>query len=351
MPPSEKYVRPTRTPSPHARIEEKMRPKRRLGTQGLEVSALGLGCMGMSQSYGPADENESIATIHRALELGLNFFDTAEVYGRFINEQLVGRALKDRRGQAIIATKFGFRIENGKITGTDSRPEHIREVADASLERLQTDYIDLFYQHRVDPSVPIEDVAGAVADLVRAGKVRYFGLSEASEKTIRHAHAVHPVSALQSEYSLWERNLEPRIIPMLRQLGIGLVPFSPLGRGFLTGTAKRAEEYPEGDFRRGDPRFQGQNYDANMRAASLVQKIAEDKNAKSGQVALAWLLQKGSDIVPIPGTKRRTYLEENIAAASLKLSPDEMSQLDHALSPEAVSGPRYSERMMAMIDR
>lgn len=307
--------------------------------------------MGMSQSYGPADENESIATIHRALELGLDFFDTAEVYGPFVNEELVGRALKGCRGHARIATKFGFRIENGKVTGTDSRPEQIREVADASLERLQTDYIDLFYQHRVDPNVPIEDVAGTVADLVRAGKVRYFGLSEAGEKTIRRAHAVHPVTALQSEYSLWERNLEPRIIPLLRQLGIGLVPFSPLGRGFLTGTAKRAEEYPEGDFRRGDPRFQGQNYEANMRAAALVQEIAENKGAKPGQIALAWLLQKGDDIVPIPGTKRRIYLEENIAAASLQLSPDDMAQLDHALSPEAVSGPRYSERMMAMIDR
>ncbi|MDQ2945839.1 MAG: aldo/keto reductase [Acidobacteriota bacterium] len=328
-----------------------MLPKRQLGTQGLEVSALGLGCMGMSQSYGVADEDESVATIHRALELGVNFFDTAEVYGPFANEQLVGRALKGRREQAVIATKFGFRIENGKMNGTSSRPEHIREVAEASLERLQTDYIDLFYQHRVDPNVPIEDVAGAVADLVRAGKVRYFGLSEAGEKTIRRAHATHPVTALQSEYSLWERNLEPQIVPVLRELRIGLVPFSPLGRGFLTGTAKRAEEYPEGDYRRGDPRFQGQNYDANVHAASLVQKIAEDKDAKPGQVALAWLLQKGDDIVPIPGTKRRTYLEENIAAASLKLSPIEVAQLDQALSPEAVFGPRYNERMMAMVDR
>ncbi len=307
--------------------------------------------MGMSQSYGEADEDESIATIHRALELGVDFFDTAEVYGPFINEELVGRVLKGRRDQVVIATKFGFRIENGKVNGTDSRPEHIREVADASLERLQTHYIDLFYQHRVDPNVPIEDVAGTVADLVRAGKVRYFGLSEAGEKTIRRAHAVHPVTALQSEYSLWERNLEPKIIPLLRELGIGLVPFSPLGRGFLTGTTKRAEEYPEGDYRRGDPRFQGENYDANMRAASLVQKIANEKDAKPGQVALAWLLQKGDDIVPIPGTKRRTYLEENVAAAALKLSPTEVAQLDHALSPEAVSGPRYNERMMTMIDR
>jgi aryl-alcohol dehydrogenase-like predicted oxidoreductase len=307
--------------------------------------------MGMSQSYGVPDDTESVATIHRALELGLDFLDTAEVYGPFTNEELVGRAIKGRREQAVIATKFGFRIENGKVAGTDSRPEHIREAAEASLLRLQTDYIDLLYQHRVDPNVPSEDVAGAVADLVRAGKVRYFGLSEAGEGNIRRAHATHPVTALQSEYSLWERNLEPRIIPVLRELGIGLVPFSPLGRGFLTGTAKRAEEYPEGDYRRGDPRFQGSNYDANVRAASLVQQIAERKSVKPGQIALAWLLQKGEDVVPIPGTKRRTYLEENIAAVSLRLEPDEVAHLDRVLSPEAVSGPRYSERMMALVDR
>lgn len=305
----------------------------------------------MSQSYGAADDNESIATIHRALELGLNFFDTAEVYGPFINEELVGRALKGRRSQAVIATKFGFRIEDGKNAGTDSRPEHIREVVEASLRRLQVDHIDLLYQHRVDPLVPIEDVAGTVGELVRAGKVGYFGLSEAGAKTIRRAHAAFPVTALQSEYSLWERNLEPEIIPLLRELGIGLVPFSPLGRGFLTGTTKRAEEYPEGDFRRGDPRFQGANYDANVRAASLVKTIAERKNATPGQVALAWLLHKGNDIVPIPGTKRRTYLEENIAAVSLRLEPEEVSELDYALSPEAISGPRYNEKLMAMVDR
>lgn len=328
-----------------------MLPKRRLGTEGLEVSALGLGCMGMSQSYGEPNDAESIETIHRALELGLNFFDTAEVYGPFTNEELLGRALEGRREKAVIATKFGFRIENGKVAGTDSRPEHIREVADSSLRRLKTDYIDLFYQHRVDPNVPMEDVAGTVSDLVRLGKVRYFGLSEAGENNIRRAHAIHPVSALQSEYSLWERNLEPRIIPLLRELKIGLVPFSPLGRGFLTGSAKRAEEYPEGDFRRGDPRFQGQNFDANVQAADVVQQMAQNKNVKPGQVALAWLLQKGDDIVPIPGTKRRTYLDENIAAVSLKLTPEEIAKLDQALSPEAVSGPRYSERMMAMVDR
>jgi aryl-alcohol dehydrogenase-like predicted oxidoreductase len=307
--------------------------------------------MGMSQSYGVADEAESIATIHRAIELGLDFLDTAEVYGPFTNEELVGKAISGRRDRVVIATKFGFRIENGKMVGTDSRPEHIVEAADSSLRRLQTDHIDLLYQHRVDPNVPVEDVAGAVADLIRAGKVRYFGLSEARENTIRRAHAIQPVTALQSEYSLWERNLEPRIIPLLRELGIGLVPFSPLGRGFLTGTAQPAEDYPEGDFRRGDPRFQGENYASNVRAASLIQQIAEDKNAKPAQVALAWLLQKGNDIVPIPGTKRRVYLEENIAALAVELTADEVARLDRALSHEAVSGPRYNERMMAMVDR
>jgi aryl-alcohol dehydrogenase-like predicted oxidoreductase len=328
-----------------------MLAKRKLGSQGLEVSALGLGCMGMSQSYGAADEKESIATVHRAIELGISFFDTAEVYGPFVNEELVGRALKGRRDGVILATKFGFNIENGKINGTDSRPEHIREVAEASLRRLGTDRIDLFYQHRVDPKVPIEDVAGTIGELVGEGKVRYFGLSEAGEQTIQRAHKVHPVTALQSEYSLWERNLEPKIIPLLRELGIGLVPFSPLGRGFLTGAAKRAEEYPEGDYRRGDPRFQGENFDANMRAASVVEEVAKQKNAKPGQIALAWLLQKGNDIVPIPGTKRRTYLEENVQAASLQLTASDMRTLDETLKPEAVAGPRYSERMMAMLDR
>jgi aryl-alcohol dehydrogenase-like predicted oxidoreductase len=235
--------------------------------------------------------------------------------------------------------------------GTDSRPEHIKQVAEASLRRLRTDHIDLLYQHRVDPAVPIEEVVGAMAGLVEQGKVRFLGLSEAGEDTIRRAHAVHPISALQSEYSLWERNLETDIIPVLHELGIGLVPFSPLGRGFLTGTAKRAEDYPEGDYRRGDPRFQGQNFDANMAAASVVRRLAEEKGATAGQVALAWLLHKGSDIVPIPGTKRRRYLEENVAAADLALTAAEIAALDAALPPDAVAGPRYNERMMAFIDR
>jgi aryl-alcohol dehydrogenase-like predicted oxidoreductase len=328
-----------------------MLAKRKLGNQGLEVSSLGLGCMGMSQAYGVPDDRESVATLHRAIELGVTFFDTAEVYGPFTNEELLGRALAGRRLQVVIATKFGFRLTGDQISGVDSRPEHIQQVADASLRRLGTDYIDLFYQHRVDPEVPIEDVVGAMADLVQQGKVRYLGLSEAGEETIRRAHRVHPISALQSEYSLWERNLEQGIIPLLRELGIGLVPFSPLGRGFLTGTAKRGEDYPEGDYRRGDPRFQGENFDANVRAASVVREVAESRNATPGQVALAWLLQKGDDIVPIPGTKRRRYLEENVGAAELRLDQAEMTRLDEALPPEAVAGPRYNERMMAFIDR
>jgi aryl-alcohol dehydrogenase-like predicted oxidoreductase len=328
-----------------------MIPTRKLGSQGLEVSALGLGCMGMSQSYGVPDDRESIATLHRAVELGITFLDTAEVYGPFANEELLGRALGGRRDRIVLATKFGFRFEGRQILGTDSRPGHIRQVTEASLRRLRTDHIDLLYQHRVDPEVPIEDVVGTMADLVREGKVRFLGLSEAGAATIRRAHAVHPISAVQSEYSLWERNLEQEIIPLLRDLGIGLVAFSPLGRGFLTGTAKRAEDYPEDDYRRGDPRFQGTNFDANVRAASVVQDVAARKGAKASQVALAWLLHKGDDIVPIPGTKRCRYLEENTAAASLSLSPAEIAELDRALAPQSVAGPRYNERMMTFIDR
>src|SRR5258707_11913802 len=284
--------------------------KRKLGNSNLEVSALGLGCMGMSFAYGTPDERdglESIATIHRAIELGVTFFDTAEVYGPYANEELLARALEGRRDRVIVATKFGFKIENGAMAGLNSRPEHIREAVEGSLRRLATDRIDLLYQHRVDPAVPIEDVVGVMSDLVSEGKVRFLGLSEAGEQTIRRAHAVHPIAALQSEYSLWERNLEARIIPLLRELGIGLVPFAPLGRGFLTGAVKRAEDYPEGDFRRNDPRYQGENFDANMRAAAVVSAVADAKGAKPGQIALAWVLHKGDDMVPIPGTKRRIY--------------------------------------------
>src|SRR6266571_4618833 len=327
--------------------------KRKLGNT-LEVSALGLGCMGMSFAYGAPEERdglESIATIHRAIELGVTFFDTAEVYGPYTNEELLARALNGRRDSVIIATKFGFKIENGAMAGLNSRPAHIREAVEGSLRRLATDRIDLLYQHRVDPAVPIEDVVGVMSDLVSEGKIRFLGLSEAGEQTIRRAHAVHPIAALQSEYSLWERNLEPRIIPLLRELGIGLVPFAPLGRGFLTGSVKRGEEYLESDYRHNDPRYKGENFDANMRAASAVHKLAEQKGASPGQIALAWLLHKGPDIVPIPGTKRRQYLEENVGAADLSLSAEEMSRLDAALSPENVAGPRYTEKQMATVDR
>jgi aryl-alcohol dehydrogenase-like predicted oxidoreductase len=283
--------------------------------------------------------------------LGVTLFDTAEAYGPYENEVLLARALQGRRDGVIIATKFGFRFADGSIAGVDSRPEHVREAVEGSLRRLATDRIDLLYQHRVDQSVPIEETVGAMAELVREGKVRYLGLSEAGEKTIRRAHAVHPISALQSEYSLWERNLEPRIIPLLRELGIGLVPFAPLGRGFLTGSVKRAAEYPEGDFRRGDPRYQGENFDANVRAASAVRDLASQRRVSPGQVALAWLLHKGPDIVPIPGTKRRRYLEENVGAAAVALTAEDMAALDASLSPDKVSGPRYGERQMAQIDR
>jgi aryl-alcohol dehydrogenase-like predicted oxidoreductase len=309
--------------------------------------------MGMSQSYGPADEGESIATLHRAIELGCTFLDTAEVYGPFKNEELLGRALKGRRDAVVIATKFGFRIEGGKQVGAerDSRPERIREAVEGSLGRLRTDHIDLLYQHRIDPAVPIEEAAGAVGDLVRQGKVRFFGLSEAGVANIRRAHAVHPVSALQSEYSLWERNLEADVMPVLGELGIGLVPFSPLGRGFLTGEVRRAENYPDGDYRRTDPRYQGKNFDANIEAARIVGGIAAQKRAKPAQIALAWILHKGADVAPIPGAKRRAHLEENVAAEAITLDPAQMEALDDALGPGNVAGPRYADWIMATIDR
>ena len=325
---------------------------RQLGTQGLRVSALGLGCMGMSQSYGTPDDAESIATIDRALELGVTLFDTAEVYGPFVNEELLGRALKGRRERAVIATKFGFKIgAGGAVEGTNSRPEHVLQVADECLKRLGTDYIDLFYQHRVDPAVPIEDTVGAMARLVAAGKVRFLGLSEAGVRNIRRAHAVHPISALQSEYSLWERNLDAEIIPTLRELGIGLVPFSPLGRGFLTGKAPRPEATPDNDYRRKDPRFAADNYDRNMQLVDIVTTVARGKGVLPAQVALAWLLQQGTDIVPIPGTKRRVYLEENVAAAAIRLTPDELHTLEAIGAPGSVAGPRYGESMNRLVDR
>ncbi len=325
--------------------------KRSLGGQGLEVSALGLGCMGMSFAYSGRDDAESVATIHRAMQLGLTFLDTAEMYGPFDNEILVGKAVAGKRDQVVIATKFGFKIVDGKTQGTDSRPEHVKEVCEASLKRLGTDYIDLFYQHRVDPGVPIEDTVGAMAALVNEGKVRYLGLSEASAKTLRRAHAVHPISALQSEYSLWERGVEEEILPACRELGIGFVPYSPLGRGFLTGTAKRAEDYPQGDYRRTQPRFQGENFDRNMEIVAAVQAIADGNGAKPGQVALAWLLAQGPDVVPIPGTKRRTYLEENVSALNVKLSPADLEKLDAVAPRGAAAGERYLKPMMALLDR
>ena len=324
---------------------------RRLGQQGLDVSALGLGCMGMSWGYGTPDDGESLATLGRAVELGVTLFDTAEVYGPYRNEELLGRGLRAVRDQVLIATKFGFRIEDGKPAGVDSRPDHIRAVVEASLRRLATDRIDLLYHHRVDPAVPIEDVVGAMAEMVREGKVRFLGLSEAAPTTIRRAHATHPISVLQSEYSLWERGIEAAVMPTLRELGIGLVPFSPLGRGFLTGTARRAEDYPEGDYRRGAPRLQGVHFAANPRLARAVATLATRKGTTPGQIALSWLLHQGDSIVPIPGTKRRTYLEENVAAASVMLESDDLAALDADLPPGAASGPRYGEAGLALVDR
>jgi aryl-alcohol dehydrogenase-like predicted oxidoreductase len=322
---------------------------RKLGTQGLEVSALGLGCMGMSWGYGAIDENEALATLQAALDAGVTLFDTAEVYGPYTNERLVGRALKGRRESVVIATKFGFCIG---ASGLDSRPEHVKEVADASLARLGVDYIDLFYQHRVDPAVPIEDTVGAMADLVRAGKVRYLGLSEASTKTIRRAHAVHPISALQSEYSVWERNIEDGVLPTCRELGIGLVAYSPIGRGFLSGVNRRPEDFKtEGDVRQTHPRFQPENFDHNLKLVETLETIAQRKGNTPAQIAIAWLLHQGKDIVPIPGTRRRRYLAENVAAADVRLTTADLAFIAEHLPKDAVQGTRYAEATLRMIDR
>ncbi|MFL5341075.1 MAG: aldo/keto reductase [Gemmataceae bacterium] len=326
--------------------------QRQLGRQGLTVSALGLGCMGMSWAYGAGDDHESVETIHEALKLGVNFLDTAEVYGPFENEKLVGRAIKGRRDQVVIATKFGFTFgEDGRTTGANSRPDHIRDVVHRSLQRLGVSHIDLLYQHRVDPKVPIEDVVGTMAEFVRAGKVKYLGLSEAGPGTLRKAHAIHPISALQSEYSLFERDVEREVLPVCRELGIGFVPYSPLGRGLLTGQVKSAAELPEDDFRRNFPRFQGENYARNQALVARVRELAERKSATPAQIALAWLLHQGKDIVPIPGTKRRRYLRENVAAANISLSTDDLRWLAAEVPPTAVAGARYHEGGMKMIDR
>jgi aryl-alcohol dehydrogenase-like predicted oxidoreductase len=328
-----------------------MIPKRTLGARGLTVSALGLGCMGMSEFYGATDEAESIATLHRAIDLGITFLDTADVYGPFKNEVLVGRAIAGLRDKVVLATKFGnVRGADGAWLGQNSRPEYVREACDASLKRLGVDTIDLYYQHRVDRAVPIEDTVGAMAELVRAGKVRFLGLSEASPATIRRAHQVHPITALQTEYSLWTRDPEDEILPVCRELKIGFVPYSPLGRGFLSGRWKKPEDIPADDFRRNHPRFQGENFQKNLDLVARVEEIAREKKCTPTQLALAWLLAQGDDVVPIPGTKRRQYLEENAKSVEIRLTPEDMRRVDEVAPKGVTAGDRYPATGMATVN-